>query len=54
MHKTGKAVANPSNFLVRMGTPISALIEAAGGIPEDTGKIIGGVLALSQDRCYNY
>ena len=39
---TGKAVANPSNFLVRIGTPISALIEAAGGIPENTGKIIGG------------
>ncbi len=39
---TGKAVANPSNFLVRIGTPISTLIEAAGGIPENTGKIIGG------------
>ena len=39
---TGKAVANPSNFLVRMGTPISCLIEAAGGLPENTGKIIGG------------
>lgn len=39
---TGKALANPSNFLVRIGTPIANLIEAAGGIPEDTGKIIGG------------
>ena len=39
---TGKAVKNPSNFLVRIGTPISTLIEAAGGIPENTGKIIGG------------
>ena len=39
---TGKAVTNPSNFLVRMGTPINTLIEAAGGIPENTGKIIGG------------
>lgn len=39
---TGKAVANPSNFLVRIGTPIHVLIEAAGGIPENTGKIIGG------------
>ena len=25
-----------------MGTPINTLIEAAGGIPENTGKIIGG------------
>lgn len=39
---TGNALANPSNFLVRIGTPIRCLIEAAGGIPENTGKIIGG------------
>ena len=39
---TGKALAHPSNFLVRIGTPISNLIDAAGGMPEDTGKIIGG------------
>ena len=39
---TGKAVKNPSNFLVRIGTPISQLIEIAGGTPENTGKIIGG------------
>lgn len=25
-----------------MGTPMSQLIEAAGGLPEDTGKVIGG------------
>ncbi|MDH6533924.1 electron transport complex subunit RsxC [Parabacteroides sp. 52] len=39
---TGKEVANPSNFLVRLGTPITELIEAAGGLPPRTGKIIGG------------
>lgn len=39
---TGKGVASPSNFRVRIGTPISALIDAAGGLPENTGKIIGG------------
>ena len=39
---TGKSLKNPSNFLTRMGTPMSQLIEAAGGMPEDTGKIIGG------------
>ena len=39
---TGKSVKNPSNWLVRIGTPISELIEAAGGLPEDTGKVIGG------------
>lgn len=39
---TGKALATPSNFLVRVGTQVSDAIEAAGGVPEDTGKIIGG------------
>ena len=39
---TGKDVKKPSNLLVRIGTPIGALIEAAGGIPENTGKIISG------------
>lgn len=39
---TGKSLAKPSNFLVRMGTPIQQLIDACGGLPEDTGKIIGG------------
>lgn len=39
---TGKAVKKPSNFMARIGTQISELIEAAEGLPEDTGKIIGG------------
>ena len=39
---TGKSVVKPSNFLTRMGTPMSQLIDAAGGLPEDTGKVIGG------------
>jgi len=38
----GKSLTNSSNFLVRMGTPISALIAEAGGLPNDTGKIING------------
>ncbi len=39
---TGKSLKNPSNFKVRIGTPIKALIEAAGGMPENAGKIISG------------
>jgi len=39
---TGKDVTNPSNFKVRIGTATSELVEAAGGLPEDTGKIISG------------
>lgn len=39
---TGKSLANPQNFLARMGTPMQQLIDACGGLPEDTGKVIGG------------
>lgn len=39
---TGKSLSKPSNFLARIGTPIKQLIDACGGLPEDTGKIIGG------------
>ena len=39
---TGKSVKNPGNFLVRIGTPVTALIEAAGGMPDDTGKVVNG------------
>lgn len=39
---TGKSLARPGNYLCRLGTPISKLIEAAGGLPENTAKVIGG------------
>ncbi|MCB0650385.1 MAG: electron transport complex subunit RsxC [Saprospiraceae bacterium] len=39
---TGKSLARPANFKVRIGTSVADLIEAAGGMPEDTGKIING------------
>jgi electron transport complex protein RnfC len=39
---TGKSLAKPSNFMVRIGTPVVDLLAAAGGIPDDTGKIISG------------
>jgi len=39
---TGKHLEKPSNYLARIGTPIGHLISASGGLPEDTGKIIGG------------
>jgi electron transport complex protein RnfC len=39
---TGKGLARPSNFLARIGTPVSTLIEAAGGMPDGAGKVIGG------------
>ncbi len=42
MTVTGKKMVNPGNFLVRFGTPLSDVVALAGGVPEDTGKIIGG------------
>jgi len=39
---TGKSISNPGNYRVRIGTPVSHLIEAAGGIPETTAKIVNG------------
>ncbi|MBE0675412.1 MAG: electron transport complex subunit RsxC [Bacteroidales bacterium] len=39
---TGKSLASPGNYRVRIGTPVAHLIEAAGGLPEDTGKIVNG------------
>ena len=39
---TGKMLKNPGNFLVRMGTPMSDLIEACGGMPEGDNKLLAG------------
>ena len=39
---TGKSVKKPSNFMVRVGTPVSVLLDAVEGLPDDTGKIING------------
>lgn len=42
MTVTGKDVEKPGNYLVRFGTPLSEVLAFAGGIPDNTGKIIGG------------
>ena len=40
---TGKGLKEPKNLLTRMGTPISTLLEAAGGLPEGVSlKVING------------
>ena len=39
---TGKQLAHPGNFLVRMGTPMSQLIDFCGGLPEGDNKILAG------------
>lgn len=39
---TGKHLENPTNLLVRIGTPFADLVEFVGGPPFDTEKIIAG------------
>jgi len=39
---TGDAIKEPSNLLVRVGTPISYIIERCGGLKEEPDKIIIG------------
>jgi len=39
---TGESLTNPSNFMVRIGTSVDYLINQAGGLPTDTGKVISG------------
>jgi electron transport complex protein RnfC len=42
MTVTGKSVVKPGNYDVRFGTPLTDVVALAGGVPEDTGKVIGG------------
>lgn len=39
---TGKSAPNPGNYRVRIGTMLSEIAELSGGVPEDTGKVVGG------------
>ena len=39
---TGEGIRSPQNFLTPLGTPFSALIDAAGGLKEETVKVIAG------------
>ena len=39
---TGKSVSKPCNLMVRIGTPVSMLLEEAGGLPDKAKKIING------------
>jgi Na+-translocating ferredoxin:NAD+ oxidoreductase subunit C len=39
---TGGAITNPGNYLARIGTPVSALVAAAGGVTEALAAQIAG------------
>jgi len=39
---SGEAIAEPQNFIVRLGTPFHDLIEVAGGLNDKTERVISG------------
>ena len=39
---SGEAIAEPQNFIVRIGTPFHDLIEVAGGLHDKTERVISG------------
>ncbi len=39
---SGEAIAEPQNFIVRIGTPFRDLIEVAGGLNDKTERVISG------------
>ncbi len=39
---TGKNINEPSNFWVKIGTPVKDLVAEVGGVPEGTRKIVNG------------
>ncbi|MEM5948624.1 electron transport complex subunit RsxC [Spirochaetia bacterium 38H-sp] len=39
---TGKALKKPANLMVRTGTPVSVVVDYAGGLPDDICKVISG------------
>ena len=39
---TGKSMNRHSNYRARLGTPLAEIVDQAGGVPEDTGKIVAG------------
>ncbi len=47
---TGEGVADPQNFIVRIGTSFRDLIEQAGGLDEKTERVLGGgpMMGVSQ------
>ena len=47
---TGRGVNDPKNFLARIGTPFSQLIEEAGGLTDSAAKVIAGgpMMGMSQ------
>lgn len=39
---TGKKLAQPGNFLVRIGTPVKSILDKCGGLPDGKNKLLSG------------
>ena len=48
---TGKGVKEPKNLLTRFGTPVSALIEKCGGLPEGDVRVLNGGPMMGRALC---
>ena len=48
---TGKGVKEPKNLLTRFGTPVSALIERCGGLPEGDVRVLNGGPMMGRALC---
>ncbi len=47
---TGRGVREPKNFLARIGTPFTQLVDEAGGLTEEAAKVVAGgpMMGMSQ------
>lgn len=48
---TGAEVKEPKNLLTRFGTPVSALIEKCGGVPEGDVRVLNGGPMMGRALC---
>lgn len=48
---TGAGVKEPKNLLTRFGTPVSALIEKCGGLPEGDVRVLNGGPMMGRALC---
>ena len=48
---TGKNIKEPKNLLTRFGTPVSALIEKCGGLPEGDVRVLNGGPMMGRALC---
>lgn len=48
---TGAGVKQPKNLLTRFGTPVSALIEKCGGLPEGDVRVLNGGPMMGRALC---